>query len=81
MDLQTHLRAELVRYLVKRNITCTRTGEVLDVRTCVVLLDSDGDPAAVLSQEGWREILADPRIMADLAAANFTVDPSTVQEA
>jgi len=56
--LEDLLRRNVIVNLVQRNITCPVTGEVLDVRTCVVLLDNDGDPRAVLSQEGWREVLA-----------------------
>jgi hypothetical protein len=58
MDLQEHLRTQLVRYLVQRAITCPITGDVLDVRTCAVVLDADGDPAAVFSPEGGRLIAA-----------------------
>jgi len=77
MDLQEIVHAEHVRYLVSRTITCPRTGEVLDVRTCVVLLDSDGDPLAVLSQAGWAELDADD--VAHLARRGWTVDPATVK--
>jgi hypothetical protein len=58
MDLQEHVRAELVRYLVSRAITCPITGDVLDVRTCAVVLDADGDPAAVFSPKGG-QLVAD----------------------
>lgn len=56
--MQTHVREQLVRYLVQRAITCPITGDVLDVRTCAVVLDSDGDPAAVFSPEGG-QLVAD----------------------
>lgn len=53
------LYPEWVRALVMRTIFCPRTGEVLDVRTCVVLEDVQGDPAYVLSQKGWTEVVAE----------------------
>ncbi len=77
-DLQTIIRPQLVRALVSRAITCPRTGEVLDVRTCVVLLDTDGDPLAVVSQRGWVEISGEPATLAALADAGVHVDRSTV---
>jgi hypothetical protein len=58
MDIREHVHAQLVRHLVMRDIMCPITGEVLDVRTCVVVLDQDGDPAAVFSPEGGRLIAA-----------------------
>ena len=65
-DLEEILRTEMVKYLVQKTIFCSGTGQLLDVRTCIVLNDADGDPAAVLSPAGWanvtpanRELLAD----------------------
>ena len=55
-DLKETLHAELVRYLVQKAVFCPGTGAVLDVRTCVVLVDADGDPAVVLSPEGWANV-------------------------
>ncbi len=46
-ELETRLRNELIRYLVQRAIFCPLTGQVLDYRTCTVLLDADGDPVSV----------------------------------
>lgn len=40
---------ELIRHLIARQITCPVTGDVLDIRTAVPLLDRDGDPARMLS--------------------------------
>lgn len=76
-DIRTAVHAGMVRSLVMRAMTCPRSGEVLDVRTCVVLLDDDGDPTAVLSQRGWRTLPDD--IRADLTTAGVTVDPTTVR--
>jgi hypothetical protein len=74
-----HVRKELVRFLVSRTIFCPVTGELLDVRTCVVLNDPDGDPRYVLSQEGWRAVSADPARVEKLTELGVTVDESTVK--
>lgn len=70
-DLEEILRAEMVKYLVQKAIFCPGTGELLDVRTCVVLNDEDGDRVAVLSPAGWanvtpanRELLAERGVTA-----------------
>lgn len=76
-DIEERMRKQLVRFLVQRNITCPATGEVLDMDTCVVLVDSDGDPKAVLSQAGWAAM--DDAHKAKLAAMDCTVDPATVK--
>ena len=82
-SLQDLLRQNVVLALVQRNITCPVTGEVLDVRTCVVLTDADGDPAGVLSQKGWRAI-ADgtlPDVLDKLRAQGIGPDQATVKGA
>lgn len=76
--LAEKLDAELVRGLVSKAITCPITGEVLDVRTCVVLEDSDSDPKLVLSQDGWKKAVASGRDTA-LAKHGITVRSSTVR--
>jgi hypothetical protein len=73
------MRRRLVKFLVQKAIFCPVTGSVLDVRTCVVILDKDNDPAAVLSQQGWQIFLGYPERLAALAAAEMAVDPSTVK--
>lgn len=70
---------EVVRCLVQREITCPRTGDVLDVRTCVVLRDSDGDPVAVVSQDGWAAIVNDGGDAILKKTHGLTVDESTVK--
>lgn len=77
--LTTHLRGQLVRSLVQRTIMCPRTGEVLDVRTCVVINDTDGNPIAVVSQDGWKVIAAEVRTQERIAAAGWAVDPTTIK--
>jgi len=78
LSLASALRGQLVRYLISRTITCVNTGEVLDIRTAVVLSDRDGDPAIVLSQKGWRNVSARPEALAALAARGYTIDTWTV---
>jgi hypothetical protein len=77
-DLVSVVHRQLITHLVSRAITCPRTGEVLDVRTCVVLLDADGDPAHVLSQQGWAEVCREGGEQ-KLANIGLTVDPSTLR--
>jgi len=79
VPLETMMRKRLVKYLVQKAIFCPATGAVLDVRTCVVILDSDGDPTAVLSQEGWAALVQDPERMAVLAERGMVADPKTVR--
>lgn len=43
------MHRQMVKALVQRNIFCPVTGEVLDMDTCTVILDSDGDPAMVFA--------------------------------
>jgi hypothetical protein len=76
--IEDHVRRELVRFLVQKTIFCPRTEVVLDIRTCVVILDSDGDPAFVMSQKGWAEIDADPAQVGWLADKGYAVDRDTV---
>lgn len=76
--LVKHVRRSLVRFLVGKVVFCPNTGEALDADTCVVLVDSDGDPAAVLSQKGWASVTEDRRTL--LAEKHgLTVDESTVK--
>lgn len=82
MTFEEKMRANLVQFIVQRQIFCTLTQEVLDVRTCVVVLDTDGDPHAVFSPNGYRRIVeiaertgVDP---IDTLAPGFTWDQSTI---
>jgi hypothetical protein len=54
--IEEMMRRELVRYLIQKTIFCPFTGAVLDMDTCTVILDSDGDPAIVCSPEAGRLI-------------------------
>ena len=81
MDLQSVVRRNMVVSLVQRHMFCPVTRNVLDVRKCVVLVDKDGDPAAVLSQAGWAEIVSGnlPDTLAAVESMSLTVDPETVR--
>jgi len=46
-DMEKTMRREMVRSLVMRRITCRFTGSILDMDTCAVILDGDGDPMDV----------------------------------
>lgn len=59
--LESIARDQMVAYLVGRVITCPVTGAVLDARTCVAFADADGDPACVVSPEGWEAIKTNPK--------------------
>lgn len=77
--LVQHVRRELVRALVMRDITCRQTGTLLDVDTCVVLVDRDGDPAYVLSQAGWAQIVAEGNDKPLEKNGGLVPDPATVK--
>lgn len=57
MNLESMLRRNVVRYLVQRDIFCQVSGEVLDIDTCWVILDPDGDPHSVVSPAVGQAIL------------------------
>lgn len=63
----------LVMTMVQRNIFCPITGAVLDVRTCGILFDSDGDPAYVCSPEAYAAIVATAPVREALAAKGLHV--------
>lgn len=73
------MHRELVKYLVGKAITCPRSGAVLDYRTCVVFLDTDGDPTAVMSPDGYADmIVTQPDTLPWLSEKGITPDPNTV---
>lgn len=49
LDMETTMRRGMVLAMVQRQIMCRFTGDVLDVDTCAVVLDADGDPMDVAS--------------------------------
>ena|GEM_PF-5159611 len=78
-DIVDVVRVEMVRGLVGRQITCAVTGEVLDYRTCVVLVDPQtGDPVNVVSQAGWKA--QTPESIGKLAALGAVPDTSTIRD-
>ena len=68
---QKIVHAEMVKHLVQKTIQCPQTGEILDTRTCAVLVDADGDPFAVLSPTGWAKVSANTESMAVLTSAGI----------
>ena len=72
--IQDKMLHELVRFLVSKAITCPYSGDVLDVRTCVVINGTDGLPAVVISPAAWDAMSQDTRDA--LTERGFTVtDP------
>lgn len=72
-ELINLMHQRMIRHLVQLATTCPLTGTVLDVRTCAVLTDSDGDPIAVLSPEAAQQIAANPIKTAALGARGVTL--------
>lgn len=70
MNMQQIIDDELIRHLVAREITCPRTGKVLDMRTCLVIRDGDGDPIAVLDPS----VADDVEVSARIAEKGWTLD-------
>lgn len=66
-EIEQHVDRQMVLYIVQRNIFCPVTGAVLDIRTCKWFVDSDGDPAYVLSPEAYDAAVSQPNIVAALA--------------
>jgi hypothetical protein len=59
-DLREKLDRELVRYLVGQQLgLCPVAGVSFDVRNAIVFRDKDGDPAAVISPQGWALLAAE----------------------
>lgn len=79
--LEVTVHREMTRWLVQRAITCPRTGVLLDMDTCVVLVDADGDPAAVVSQAGWAQIVKEGGDALLKSTAGIVADPTSVKEA
>lgn len=73
--LREHVDFELIRHLVMRAITCPVTGGSLDVRTCWVLRDADGDPIAVMAPGAYEQVPLDTRSL--FATSGYTLDTRT----
>ncbi len=55
MDLADKVDFEIRRAEVAKLISCPVTGEVLDVRTAVGIVGSNGNLVTVVSPEGYRQ--------------------------
>jgi hypothetical protein len=55
--LKKKIYQEWILGMVQKAIFCPINGTVLDIRTVVVVADSDGDPAMVFSPEAWEKIV------------------------
>jgi hypothetical protein len=79
MDIETAVRKEWVRGLVQKDIFCRFGGEVLDVRTCVVVLDEDDDPRLVMSPQSYKRLakLAAAKDV-DMLGPEFHFDAETI---
>lgn len=76
--LRKHVDFELIRHLVARDLgICPITGRTdVDVRTCWVLRDSDGDPHMVMSPGAWDEV-SDPVAKQQILDLGYTLDTRT----
>lgn len=59
-SLVSTVHNNMIKRLVGQRIT-DADGQVLDVRTVVVIDDADGDPAAVFSPDEWKRVTATAR--------------------
>lgn len=79
MSLESHFRKQMVLMLVQKHIFCPFSADVLDVDTCVVVLDSDGDPCRVMSPRAYTAIVkvANDKGV-DPLGEGYTFDPATI---
>jgi len=56
---QTRMLREMIKWQVQRAITCPIGGQVLDVRTCIAVIDPSDDVLTVVSPETFAKITAD----------------------
>lgn len=75
MDIQQIVDTELVRRLVSRDIQCRMTGKVLDVRTCLVIRNANGDPLAVLDPS----VAGDESLKRRITDKGWTLDTRNVK--
>lgn len=71
-NLRSIVDTEMIRFLVARDITCSVTGTVLDIDTCIVIRDTDGDPVAVFAHELYEDPKFDD-FVAGMSAKGFVV--------
>jgi hypothetical protein len=80
MEMQDIIRKNFVKYLVQKQIFCPITDEVLDVRTCVVIVDNDADPYSVISPNAYRRMLDTGVAPEKMLKGGYTFDQSTLPE-
>lgn len=51
MSLKEMMDERMIQFLVQKTIMCPITGKVLDMDTCAVVRDRDGDAVAVYAPE------------------------------
>ncbi|MFI7283103.1 hypothetical protein ACIBOV_22865 [Micromonospora chersina] len=76
-DREKFLNREVLRHAVMRQITCERTGQVLDVRTAVMVtwIKGDSRSAVVVTGEAWDEVGESVRAkVAELGAELEVID-------
>ncbi|MFU8873227.1 hypothetical protein [Micromonospora sp. SL4-19] len=80
-DREKFLNREVLRHAVMRQITCERTGQVLDVRTAVLVtwIRGDSRSAVAVTGEAWDEVAAHVQAkVADLGAELEVIDGRTL---
>ena len=71
--IETVVRRNLVKSLVQRAILCRYTGALLDMDTCAVIVDRDGDPHTVVSPSAADLIEANEDAMRGLADGGYAI--------
>lgn len=77
-SFEAMMRKSLLLNIVQRDITCRLSNKVLDIDTCVVILDSDGDPFAVFAPEGYKMMLDTGYPPEQMLQEGYTFDQSTI---
>ncbi len=78
--LRKQLDRNLRKYMIGQTLgTCPRTGDMIDIRTAVFVLDPKGDPYMAMSQRGWAEVVKSG-VVPSLANEGYRVDLATVKD-
>jgi hypothetical protein len=72
--LVTTLYKQAIRAMIQRDIF-DATGRLLDVRTCWVIWDANGDPHKAVSPHLAHLVLNDEAALAELTDAGYTLSP------
>lgn len=79
-DIRKILDRKLRLHIIGKTLgTCPRTGESIDIRNAMFVLDRDGDPYMALSQCGWAEVVANGDVE-PLAVNGITADLDTIRD-